>query len=245
MFSSISNGMTDRRLPLGWRMLISNSAVRGEVLAAPWQHSMARASFTLADGKLLNITPENFSKLIVVAKDAGGLKAAFDGLHSGDGIKLGAVSGSVNIANGVAVFSPFGTTSPDATVLVKPIAELADGKIDIGVVLSLKALPELPPMEISYSGTPSQLVAGEDRTALTSYLGFKVLEKGVDELEKVQTEQERLAIEEEELRKEDRGALNGILCTEGGTAPAPARTESSERPAGSWTSNLRRPKKFG
>ncbi|MGB9140704.1 MAG: hypothetical protein WCB71_00700, partial [Aestuariivirga sp.] len=75
------------------------------------------------------------------------------------------------------------------------------------VVLSLKALPELPPMEISYSGAPAQLVAGEDRTALTSYLSFKVLERGVDELEKAQKEQERLAIEEEALRKQDEGRL--------------------------------------
>ena len=92
----------------------------------------------------------------------------------------------------------------------------------LGVVLSLKALPELPPMEISYSGKPSQLVAGEDRAALTSYLGFKVLEQSVDELEKVQAEQERLAIEEEKLRKVRRGAVDGLLRAEGGVALASA-----------------------
>jgi hypothetical protein len=103
-------------------------------------------------------------------------------------------------------------TGPDAQVLVKPIAELADGKFDLGVVLSLKALPELPPMEISYSGTPSKLEAGEDRTALTSYLGFKVLEQGVDALEKVQKEQERMAIEEEKLRKLDEERLTAFYA---------------------------------
>jgi len=168
--------------------------------------------FTLADGKLLNVTPANFSKLILAAQDAGGLKSAFDGLHGGDGIKFGTVSGSVKIVNGIATFTPFDTSSPDAEVRVKTIAELADGKIDIGVVLSLKALPELPPMEISYTGMPTQLVAAEDRTALASYLGFKVLEKGVDELEKVQKEQERLAFEEEELRKDDEERLTAFYA---------------------------------
>ena len=172
----------------------------------------AQGTFALVDGKLLNISPENFSRLIVAAKDAGGLQAAFDGLHGGDGIKLGAVFGSLNIANGVAVFSPFGTTSPDARVLVKPVAELADGKIDIGIDLFLKALPELPPMEISYTGAPLQLVAGEDRTALTSYLSFKVLEQGVDELEKAQAEQQRMAVEEEALRKEDQERLTAYYA---------------------------------
>ncbi len=171
-----------------------------------------KGTFTLQDGKLLNITPENFSKLILTAKDAQGLELAFAGLRGGDGITLGPVSGPVTVANGVATFTPFGMSGPDAQVLVKPIVELADGKIDLGVVLSLKALPELPPMEISYSGRPSQLVAGEDRTALTSYLGFKVLEQGVDALEKAQAEQERLAIEEEKLRKVDEERLTAFYA---------------------------------
>ena len=173
---------------------------------------IASGNFGLVDGELLNISPENFSRLIVAAKDAGGLQAAFDGLHGGDGIKLGTVYGSFKIANGAAVFTPFGPTTPDARVVVKPVAELAEGKIDIGVDLFLKAMPELPPMEISYTGTPLQLVAGEDRTALTSYLSFKVLEKGVDELEKAQAEQQRIAIEEEALRKEDQERLTAYYA---------------------------------
>ena len=64
--------------------------------------------------------------MIVTAKDADGLDAAFAGLHGGDGIKLGAVHGSVTIANGVATFTPFGMTGPEAQVLVKPIVELAE-----------------------------------------------------------------------------------------------------------------------
>lgn len=167
----------------------------------------AEGTYALADGKLFNLSPESFSKLIVEAKDASGLEAAFSSLHSGDGITLGPASGILRVANGVATFTPFGATTADARVTVKPVAELADGKIDIGITLYLNALAQMPPMEISYSGSPQQLVAGEDRSALTSYLGFKVLEKSVDELEKVQQEQARIAIEEEKLRKEDEERL--------------------------------------
>ena len=53
---------------------------------------------------------------------------------------------------------------------------------------------------------------GEDRAALTSYLGFKVLERSVDELEKVQAEQERLAIEEEKLRRSDEERLTAFYA---------------------------------
>lgn len=171
-----------------------------------------KGTFALLDGKLLNLSPENFSQLIVTAKDPDGLDAAFAALHGGEGIKLGEVQGSVTIGNGVATITPFGMTGPEAQVLVKAIVELAERKIDIGAVLSLKALPELPPMEISYSGKPSQLVPGEDRAALTSYLGFKVLERSVDELEKVQAEQERLAVEEEKLRRSDEERLTAFYA---------------------------------
>ncbi len=166
-----------------------------------------KGTYTLADGRLPNISPENFSRAIISATDAAGLQSAFDGLRRGDGITLGAASGTLAIANGVAVFSPIAAANPDAQVLVKSTAELVEGKIDIGVVLGLKALPELPPMEIAYSGLPQQLVASEDRSALTSFLGFKVLERGVDELEKVQAEQERAAIAEANLRRQDEERL--------------------------------------
>ncbi|MGB8314288.1 MAG: AsmA family protein, partial [Aestuariivirga sp.] len=52
-----------------------------------------KGTFSFVDGKLLNISPMNFSRLILSAQGADGLKSAFDGLHSGDGIKLGAVFG--------------------------------------------------------------------------------------------------------------------------------------------------------
>ena len=163
----------------------------------------AKGNFDVLDSKLLNISPQNFSKLIVNAKDADALRVAFDALHRGDGVSLGAVSGSINIVDGVATFSPFAVNGVDANVLMKPVVQLADGQVDLGVMLSLKALPNLPPMEVSYTGAPSQLVAHEDATALTSFLGFKVLEQGVVDLEKLQVEQQRLAREDEEMHRQD------------------------------------------
>ncbi len=163
----------------------------------------AMGTFTFKDGRLLNLSPGNFSKLIVGAKDDDGLRAAFTALHSGDGIALGSVFGSLNIVDGVAMVSPFGVTSADADIQLKPVIEVATGNVDLNVSLKLKALPDLPLMQISFSGPPTQLAVYEDAAALSSFLGFKVLAQGVGDLEKLQAEQQRLAVEEEKMHKED------------------------------------------
>jgi uncharacterized protein involved in outer membrane biogenesis len=167
----------------------------------------ASGTFSLKDGRLLNLSPENFSKLIVGAKDPENLRAAFDALHQGNGIGLGSVFGSLNIVDGVAVVSPFGVTSADADSQLKTTIELATGQFNLSVDLKLKALPDLPRMAISYAGTPTQLVVNEDAAALSSFLGFKVLAQGVGDLEKLQAEQQRLAVEEEKMHKEDQEKL--------------------------------------
>ena len=172
----------------------------------------ATGTFKLADGKLLDLSPENFAKNVVVAKDEAGLRAAFASLHAGDGISLEPVLGTLFIDHGVVTVAPFGKSTADADVQIKPVAELMDGQFDMGVTLSFKAMPNLPPMEIAYSGPPLQLVAQEDTVALTSFLGFKALEQGVVDLEKAQAEQQRLAVEEEKMRIEDQARLDAFYA---------------------------------
>ncbi len=169
-------------------------------------------SFALIDGKLLNLTPANFSTNVVGAKDAAGLQEAFLSLHKGAGIYLNSVFGSLRIENGVATIAPIAAHDTDADVTINPTFELAEGQFDMGIKLKLKALPNLPSMEISYVGPPSQLVALEDTSALAAYLGFKALEQGVGELEKVQAEQRRLLVEEEQLRKADQEKLDAYYA---------------------------------
>jgi hypothetical protein len=172
----------------------------------------ATGNFTVGDARLLNISPQNFSRLIVNAKDAGALQDAFTALHHGEGVGLGGISGGMNIVDGVATLSPFATNGADADILIRPAVELATGYVDLNVLLHLKAMTGLPAMEISYVGAPAQLVANEDATALTSFLGFKVLEQGVGDLEKLQAEQQRLALEEEKLRKTDQEKLDAFYA---------------------------------
>jgi len=169
-------------------------------------------AYSFQDLRLLNISPETFTRLIAEARDAAGLEAAFAGLASGGELAAGDVSGSITIDNGVAAFLPFQIKTKDADATAKTVAELAEGKIDTSIFLDLKAKEGLPSMEIAYAGAPAALTRSEDNAALTAALSFQILQKGVDELERLQREQQRLAAEEERQRKEDEARLQAYYA---------------------------------
>ncbi len=169
-------------------------------------------SYSFKDLRLLNISAETFTRRIAEARDAAGLEAAFAGLASGGEMAAGNISGSITIDNGVAAFLPFQIKTKDADAAVKTVAEMAEGKIDMSVILDLKAMGGLPSMEIAYSGPPSALARSEDNAALVAALGFQILQQGVKELERLQREQQRLAEEEERQRKEDDARLQAYYA---------------------------------
>jgi len=160
-------------------------------------------SFQVVGAKLAGISPEQFSRSIKQVRDAQTLQAALRSMQQGQGISFSPVFGAVEIRQGVATITPFNLTTPDAGVVVSPVVDLAEGVVRVATSLDLKALPDLPRMSVTYEGRPSSLARREDVTELSAHLGFQVLQKGVDELEKVQAEQARLAREEEEMRKAD------------------------------------------
>jgi hypothetical protein len=169
-------------------------------------------SYSLKDVRLFNISPETFTRLIAEARDAAGLNAAFAGLSGGGELAVGDIAGSITVENGVAAFLPFRIASKDADAVVTTVAEVAEGKIDTSIILSLKAKQGLPAMEIAYAGAPSALARSEDNAALTAALGFEILQQGVDELERLQQEQLRMAAEEDKARQEDEARLQAYYA---------------------------------
>ena len=169
-------------------------------------------SYAFKDVRLANISPETFTRLIGEAQDAAGLNAAFDGLSGGGELAAGDVSGSITVDDGIAAFLPFRVSTRDADATIKTIAEVAEGKIDTSIILDLKAKEGLPAMEIAYAGSPLALVRSEDNAAITAALGFEILQKGVNELERVQREALRLAAEEEKQRREDEARLRAYYA---------------------------------
>lgn len=166
-----------------------------------------QGTFNALETKLTGISPEQFSASIGAVKDAETLQASLSSMRQGQGLGFPPSFGGVSVEKGVATVSPFNMTTSDAVVRVAPVVDLAGRLVRIGVDLDLKALSDLPRTTVTYEGPPASLVRREDITELSAHLGFKVLQQGVDELEKVQAEQARLAKEEEAMRKEDEARL--------------------------------------
>ncbi len=169
-------------------------------------------SYDIKGLRLLNLSPQDFNKVLAEVRDAAGLNAAFEALRGGEGLVGGDIRGSITILNGVAAFLPFTISTPDADAVVRTSAELASGFIDTAVSLSLKFREGLPAMEVSYVGPPTALARNEDKAELVSTLGYGIMQQGVAELERLQKEQQRLAVEEEKLRLADEEKLQAYYA---------------------------------
>lgn len=160
-------------------------------------------AFQATGAKLTGISPEQFTASIGQVRDAESLQASLRSMEQGQGLSFSPVFGAVELLQGVAKVTPFNLATADADVVLSPVVDLAQRIVRISVAMDLKALPGLPRMSITYEGEPATLARRQDISELSAHLGFKVLQQGVDELEKVQAEQARLAREEEEMRKAD------------------------------------------
>jgi hypothetical protein len=160
-------------------------------------------TYKATETAIYGLSPPAFGEKLATAEDAAGLQAAFDALLGSGSFPLGEARGAFLIKEGVVTFNPISVTNSDAEVKISPVAELAEGTIDIGIDLLLKTRPGLPRMEVSYVGAPQALQRSASITELSAFLGYRILEKGVKELERLQAEQKRLAEEEEKMRLED------------------------------------------
>ena len=164
-------------------------------------------AYGFEDFRVIGLSPQAFGQALAEAKDATGITKAFDALRGGEGLAFGKISGSITMANGEVGFLPFGIKTPDADVMVKTVAELALGQIDAEISVQLKARADLPAMSVSYVGPPAALARSEDNSEISTKLGVAIMQKGIDELERLQQEQKRLAEQEEKQRIEDEARL--------------------------------------
>jgi hypothetical protein len=170
-------------------------------------------NFELVGAGIVGLSPKAFSTALENANDAATLQSAFDALLQPVSFDLGDAAGTMSIRNGVLTLDPVRVTGPDADARLAPVIELRDDGMaaDIGVELLLKARPGLPAMELSYSGPPAALARNASVAELSSFLGYRLLEKGVGELERLQAEQAKLAAEEERMRKEDQAKYDAFI----------------------------------
>lgn len=164
-------------------------------------------SYDIAGLKVINIDPERFVGMAREASTGEELKAAFAALSSGGVLDFGNVNGILRIADGAVTMPSFARSSAIEDTSLQPKIDLADGRLDAALQVKLRTLEEQPQFAVTYSGRPDALARFVDVAALESKLGFKVVERTLKELEKLQAEQQKLFEEEERQRREDEAKL--------------------------------------
>jgi len=133
-------------------------------------------------------------------------------LTTGRSLRVPDTTGTITATDGRVALLPIAFNGTDADIQIKPTADLAAGSLDVEATVQLKAISDLPAMQIVYSGSPDELVRSVDMTALESFLGIKVLREGMSELERLQKEQIKALEEEDRFRREDEERYQSYLA---------------------------------
>ncbi|QIG51912.1 AsmA family protein [Nordella sp. HKS 07] len=180
-----------------------NGRTPGAVLAS----LSGSGSYDIEGLKVINIDPGRFVEMARAATTGEELKAAFTALSSGGVLDFGNVSGIIKIADGAVTMPAFARSSAIEETSLQPRIDLADGRLDAAMQVKLRTLEDEPQFAVTFSGRPDALGRFVDVAALESKLGFKVVERTLKELEKLQAEQKKLLEEEEAQRREDEAKL--------------------------------------
>ncbi|MFO0991755.1 MAG: AsmA family protein [Hyphomicrobiales bacterium] len=184
----------------------------GRSLASALADLDGGGTYALHGVSLERIDPVAFGAAARIAKSADDVRLSLHLLTTGRALSLPDAEGTVTATDGRVALLPITSNGADADVQIKPTADLATGSLDIEASLQLKAIPDLPAMQIVYSGSPIELVRSVDMTALESFLGIKVLREGMSELERLQEEQMKALEEEERYRREDEQRYQDYLA---------------------------------
>jgi len=185
---------------------------QGRSLASALADLDGGGTYTLHDVKIERIDPASFGAAARIAKTADDVRLALHLLTTGQSLRLPDVAGTITATGGRVALLPISFKSSDADIQIKPTADLAAGLLDLNVLVQLKAITDLPAMQINYLGSPVELARAVDTTELESFLGLKVLREGMSELERLQQEQIKALEEEERFRREDEARYQAYLA---------------------------------
>jgi hypothetical protein len=164
-------------------------------------------SYDIADLALISINAERFVDLVKSATTGEEIKAAFAALSGGGLLSLGSAAGILKIEDGVVSMPPFEEGTAVTDVKLEPKIDLADARLDAALSVKLKTLEDAAQFGVTYSGRPDRLTRFFDVVALESKLGFRVVDRTLRELEKLQSEQQKVIDEEDRLRRADQEKL--------------------------------------
>jgi hypothetical protein len=153
------------------------------------------------------VTVKDFSTGIENAKQQVALSDVFEKLMSPPGTTIGARTGTIEMRGGNAQLSPFSANIDGAQVNITPQMDLSVPELSVRVAIASKQRADVPPVVVTYSGTPGQIGTRIANAALASKLGYELLAQELAALEKLQQEEANVIRKQEQQRKDDEERL--------------------------------------
>jgi AsmA family/AsmA-like C-terminal region len=158
---------------------------------------------TLTDAMILNFAPGTFSRKITAVQKSADLREAVASLQAKENLPLADAALGFKITAGRAAIEPFGTEQDGASVVITGEADLVEQNMAATVKLMVKALGDVPTVDMQISGPPGGLRKRVETSALAGKLGYEIMAREMAELERVQAEQQRALELEARQRKLD------------------------------------------
>jgi hypothetical protein len=170
------------------------------------------AALSAADGKgtywvenlvLTNVTAQGFAQGIESAKQQVALSNVFEKLMAPPGTEIGARTGAIEMSGGEAKLTPFAAKVDGAQMDLTPEFDLSVPELSVRVAIATAQRADVPPVVVTYSGTPGQISTRVANAALASKLGYELLAQELAALEKLQQEEADVIRRQEQQRKDD------------------------------------------
>ncbi len=196
---------------------------QGRSLASALADLDGGGTYVLRGVSLDRIDPVAFGASARIAKSADDVRLSLHLLTTGRAMSLPDAQGTVTATDGRVALLPIIFSGDDAEIQIKPTADLASASLDIEAILRLKAIADLPAMQIVYSGSPGELVRTVDTTELEIIPRNQGAARRLERTRKAAEGADKGPRGRGALPARGRGALPGLSFATARIADAPAR----------------------
>ena len=187
----------------GTMIVEGDVSAMGRSPAAALQAMEGKGVFWLDGSSLSAISANGFGQAITAATTPAQLSNALLALERPPGTSLPAQTGAVTIHEGTATTAAITMRNSEENISVLPQLDLLTGDLSIKAAVQSGLRTDLPPVTFTFSGAPQALKLRKGSAALAAKLGYELMSREMERLEKLQQEEQAILQREEQQRLED------------------------------------------
>jgi hypothetical protein len=190
-------------LMTGQALVQGRFAGSGRSPAALFASLSGDGTYGLSNAIFTQLTLKDLARNISDAKTPEALSLAFKTFSFGAGTAVGERVGDVKIANGEATFAGFELQDEQVVSRSAVTFDIPGDGLSVASTVTVNGLGDVPPITVDYAGVPGALSVRNGTSALAAKLGYALLAREMEELERLQKEQDELTAREEAQRQSD------------------------------------------